>query len=692
MQANGPLLLLVLGFSAGIAVGDWVGIASLSALAACGVLCLVFAVGVFIAHIVSSRYDNNRLFAFLFILSIVVATASIGCLRYYIAVEDYSSEWPGEKKEYLCTLTTLPKESAKTWSVDAELKDAERGERLVRLRLMKKDSLRLKVGDVILVSGKVQAPHNSGNPGSPDFALMQRRQGVEGVLFCPANHWKPTGRTSESLLLRMQRMRSELVDTYKAYFEGRELAVLSALTLGDKTMLTPEVREVFSETGTSHVLALSGLHLGILFGLYIFLIVSRFPTFSRSYYVASVFGIVLVWLFVFFVGMPVSLVRAAVMYTIVQGMGFFEWSVVPIGRLAYAAIAILFFSPQALFDVGFQLSFLSVLGIILFQPLFPEVPRFGRNVWMRTLRRVCTFLSDMLMVGMSAMLFTLPLVAYYFNVVPIYGLLGSIIVVCLAYPLLFLGLLFFILPFGKSLLAAVLNALLGCMMSVLDWLSELPFASFRCYPSLLTVVLVYLLILTVYSYLAQDRTWKLVLSSVLLACIIGIEVYESRREEIHPEIVVYQNFSMPIVHCIESPSESYLWTTRPERLDSTMSFVRRTFWKKADLQEPYVLQGDTATRALHFSTHVLQFHGKRMALLYAPLHASSRNPLHVDYLLLVRGWNRDLAEALQVFRPDTLLLDASLSEFYRSRFCRQADSLHIPLHDIYADGAKVIVP
>lgn len=692
MQANGPLLLLVLGFCAGIAVGDWFGVATLSAPAACGVVCLVFAVGIFLARIVSSRYDSNRFFAFLFILSMFVAIASIGCLRYYIAAEDYSSEWPKEKRAYLCTITTLPKESAKTWSADAELKDAERGERLVRLRLMKKDSLRLSVGDVILVSGKVQAPHNSGNPGSPDFALMQRRQGIEGVLFCTTNHWKPTGRTSDSFLLKVQRKRSEFVDTYKKYFEGRELAVLSALTLGDKTMLTPEVREVFSETGTSHVLALSGLHLSILFGIYIFLVVGRLPKFSRSYYAASVFGIVLVWAFVFFVGMPVSLIRAAVMCTIVQGMGFFERTVVPIGRLAYAAIAILFFSPQALFDVGFQLSFLSVLGILLLQPLFPMLLRFGRNAWMRRLHSVCSFLYGLLTVSVSAMLFTLPLVAYYFNVVPVYGLLGSIVVVCLAYPLLFLGLVFFLLPFGRSLIAVVLSALLGGMMSALEWLAELPCASFRCYPSLMTVVLVYVLILTIYSYLAQDRTWKLVLVSVLLAGIVGVEVYKSRQEEIRPEIVVYQNFSMPIVHCIESPSESYLWTTRPERLDSTMSFVRRTFWQKAELQEPCVLQGDTATQTLHFSPHVLQFHGKRLALLYAPLHASSQNPLHVDYLLLVRGWNRDLAEALQMFRPDTLLLDASLSDFYRNRFSRQADSLYVPLHDIHEDGAKVIVP
>ena len=79
-----------------------------------------------------------------------------------------------------------------------------------------------------------------------------------------------------------------------------------------------------------------------------------------------------------------------------------------------------------------------------------------------------------------------------------------------------------------------------------------------------------------------------------------------------------------------------------------------------------------------------------MALLYKPLHAHAESPLHVDYLFIVRGWNRNLTDALLAFRPDTLILDASLSDFYRNRFTHQADSLRIPTHDVSRDGAVVI--
>ncbi len=690
LKANIPLILTVLGLCAGIMVGDWIGVAALPAFVVCGAVCLVLVVGVAVAVFASSRFERNLFYAALFVVSIVATIGAVGFLRYYMSVEDYSSQWSGKKGSYLCTVVTLPKESAKTWSVDADLKDAERGNRRVRLRLMKKDSARLEAGDILLVSGVVQAPHNSGNPGSPDFAGIQRRQGIEGVMFCMQNQWKPTGRHSDDILLRTQRLRGQLVDTYRRYFEGRELAVLSALTLGDKTMLTSEVRDVFSETGTSHVLALSGLHLGILFGMFLFLVLHRMPKFSRRYFAASFLGIGFVWLFVFFVGMPVSLVRAALMCTIVQGMEYLRTPTAPITRLGFAAVAILFVSPQALFDVGFQLSFLSVLGIMLFRPLLPTVSYFGRGRWARLSHWVAASLVDLLMVSICATLLTLPLVAYYFNVVPMYGLFGSIVVVCLAYPLLILGFLFFVLPFGRSVIAAILGFFMGCMMTALEWLSELPAASFRLYPSLVSVVMVYVLILVAYAYFAERRTWKVALMGAILVGIVGVEVYKERREHVRPEIVVYQNFSTPVVHCIESQSESYLWTTRPERIDSTMSFVRRTFWQKAGLATPNVLRSDTATSVLHFSSHVLQFHGKRMALLYKPLHAHAESPLHVDYLFIVRGWNRNLADALRVFRPDTLILDASLSDFYRNRFTHQADSLRIPTHDVSRDGAVVI--
>ena len=159
--------------------------------------------------------------------------------------------------------------------------------------------------------------------------------------------------------------RSRLLSHLNAQGGGDEAyAVVAAMTLGDKSALTKDLREVYSVTGASHVLALSGLHLGIIYAL-----LSLFTVGRRWQVATQALVIVSIWAFVFLVGMPVSVVRAAIMLTVYALMSLGHRDRMSLNVLAFTAILILLFHPRSLYDVSFQLSFAAVASILLFLPL-----------------------------------------------------------------------------------------------------------------------------------------------------------------------------------------------------------------------------------------------------------------------------------------------------------------------------------
>ena len=221
-------------------------------------------------------------------------------------------------------------------------------------------------GDHIYINARVGEVHTAGNPGAFDYARFLRRQGISGRAYVAGGRWKVRAMDDDevSLRLRMARYRQSLSAQYFAHLGSEEAAIAAAMSLGDKRSLDAAQRQSFSATGVSHVLALSGLHLGILFSLYCLLVVNRLAS-RRSRVLASLVGVALLWGFALLVGFPLSLVRATVMFTLWQLSVVLYGERSSLNNLALAALLILLFSPASLFDIGFQLSFTSVFFILL---------------------------------------------------------------------------------------------------------------------------------------------------------------------------------------------------------------------------------------------------------------------------------------------------------------------------------------
>ncbi len=303
----------------------------------------------------------------------------------------------------------------------------------------------------------------------------------------------------QRLRLRALQWRSTLVQRIISPDDDSDAqAVLSAMVLGDKSALSKELRATYSATGASHILALSGLHLGI-----IYLLLTRLTLGRRRMWLTQVPVVLGIWAFALITGLSTSVVRAAMMISLYAVFSLGGRRQSPLGVLSFTAIIMLLFNSDSLYDIGFQLSFMAMLGILIFVPLFERMVSIR---WLME-HRVVKWLMAMMTMSVAAQLTTAPLVAYHFGRFSTYFLLTNLLAIPIATLILYVAVATLIVP----AIAGVLGWLAGVLNAVLGWVSGLPLASIEgLHPSLLQVAMMYLLeavfFLILWRYGPRDRS------------------------------------------------------------------------------------------------------------------------------------------------------------------------------------------
>lgn len=281
-----------------------------------------------------------------------------------------------------------------------------------------------------------------------------------------------------------------------AGLQGDSYAIAAAMALGDKSSLNHELRATYSNVGASHVLALSGLHLGI-----IYFVLSLFVRLIRPRWLGQALLLLTVWAFVVLVGMSDSVVRAAIMLTLYQMAIITNRQGARLNIVAVAAIVMLCANPSALFDIGFQLSYLAVVAlIIMYKPLMKLIHENIRPRW----HFIDTIIGT-LAVTVIAQTATAPLVAYYFGTFSSCFILTSLVAIPSAIVILYGVLAVLIMSFShaiSSFIASVLGKFITLENDVLSFIGNLPGATiFGLNPTKLQVLMVYLIIICIFTAL-----------------------------------------------------------------------------------------------------------------------------------------------------------------------------------------------
>lgn len=380
--------------------------------------------------------------------------AGIFCFMFFVGVfltgyawKKVKADWSSTKEFYKGRLVESLVEKPKTYQCRVKTKGKE------VVLYLPKDSLSasLKPGDEMLFYTRMEE----------NYAKYLYYDGISGTAYVPADAWKKM-KSSKPNNLRTSALcfREWIIEKYRQWGIGeRQLPVLSALTLGYKGELDKETREAYSVAGISHVLALSGMHIGIIWFLLRWL--------------KGGMLIPLLWGFAFMVGLEASVIRAVVMCMLMELGRLSGSKVFSMNTLSVAAFFMLLYNPFYLFDVGFQLSFIAVASILLFYSPMCSIFSFRYKLVRWTWGTLC--------VSMAAQLGTAPLVMYYFSNFSVYFLLTNLLASVLV-PLIIYGtvMLIVMIPFPEcqSYVVKWLNIFVDGLNDLAEWVSELPHATF----------------------------------------------------------------------------------------------------------------------------------------------------------------------------------------------------------------------
>ena len=491
-------------------------------------------------------------------------------------------------------------------------------------------------GDELLVSTRLAPPANNGNPDEFDYARYLRRKGYSGTAYVADGHWRKTGHDASRTVSQVALdYREKVIGLYRSLgFETDELAVLAALTVGDKEELSDDIVETYSVSGASHVLALSGLHIGFLYALLLFVLRPLWRRWRRLKPLLLLLLVLFLVSFAFFTGLSSSVVRSVIMFSLLAFAGLQPEKPLTLNTLAATAFLMLLCKPVWLFDVGFQLSFSAVAAIVLVQPklyaLWKVDNRFLRYLW------------GLMTVSVAAQLGTAPLVIFYFSRFSTHFLLTNLWVIPMVSLVLYSAVFLLMLtplPFVQHLFARVVEALVHVQNEVLRWIERLPGAAVDdIWLDIWGVLLVYLFLGMAYYGFLRLTVRRVCFALLALLAVVSWHSLSIMSNASRQGIAFYSVRGCPVVHCMADNRHS--WLACADSLPDMPCLCRALspHWNRLRLETPRLVAGDYTTSGLSMRNQIVSYAGKRICLLSDNRwrNKNSSHPLSVDYLYVYR--------------------------------------------------------
>lgn len=309
--------------------------------------------------------------------------------------------------------------------------------------------MQVQAGARVVVGKPLATIEKPTIPGQFDAQKFYERKGIRYQVFCqPFDVHLQPGEADFSLPVFARSVRDRLMQQiYDHTRTPGDAALLSALLLGSKRQIDPELKAAFSASGVSHILAVSGMHVGLVFTFLAFCL-SWIKKWSRGKTVYAGLIVVFLWLYALVTGLSPSVLRAVTVFSVLQLGELSDRKGLGINALCFASVFLFAFDPDLLYDVGFQLSFAAVFGILSLQkPIL--------SFW-HTRQRVLHYIWENISLTLAATLATAPLILLYFHQFPVYFLLANILAVPLATCLIYSGITLLVLSFCSSSLAGLL--------------------------------------------------------------------------------------------------------------------------------------------------------------------------------------------------------------------------------------------
>jgi len=343
-----------------------------------------------------------------------------------------------------------------------------------------REPIPLEYGDLVEISAPLEAPENFGDF---DYRAYLHSRGIVAT----AAIWSPSAiqileqDQAHPILQFGAELRSRLFISIETHFDAPASGLIKSLLFGDRSELDEQTETAFRDSGVMHVLAVSGLHLGILIGLFFTLLRTCRCTFTLTY----ILLLPLVLLYLVLVGFKLSLVRAALMlgfatlgWVIAEGGWILRRWIDPLQGLSLAALMILIWTPHALYDVSFQLSFVATAGILLALDLFmPKVREWHQRIeyhwrelrpfWGRFASKVLYAIATLSLISTAAQIAVTPVLGFQFDEIHLTSLAANLAVVPIATITIWIGVAYLISSIIWTQLSMLLSGILAHLLDLL---------------------------------------------------------------------------------------------------------------------------------------------------------------------------------------------------------------------------------
>lgn len=550
--------------------------------------------------------------------------------------------------------------------------------------------LKPEPGDQILFKGSINSISKPLNPGQFDTKTYYGYKKIYGQIFLQKGTYV-LSKTNKYPIRKFFYKVSYFIRQKIISFipDKTSSALIQGVLLGIRHDLDPELMKLFAHAGIMHILSVSGMHAAILYGGLFFLIKNR----AKKKPKLRLIPVIGVWLFALLTGAGPAVLRAALIVTLTDSGNIFKKQVNSLNLLMSSAIILLLLQPYLIWDIGFQLSYAAMLGIILTYKAFKGIVYF-QNKYVRQ------YLWEPTALSVSAQMFTTAPALYYFGIFPASFIITNIVTMIPVTLMLFGSILMVIIGSFIPTIGLFIGKLLTYLIHYLfilplEWIHKIPYSYFEFIPFnwLQLLLLTFTLSLLTY-WILNPRKSKILLSSILCFYIFLVYGFIDKHfiSTTSPEIIVYHVPKKTVIG-LPNKKEISFWgdsniVKNPESFDFFLSGSYRLF-KTKPIQKNNILSN--TAQCVSDSLLILTPNFKIFILTPSTkISGQTTHKIKVDYILLKNHPYIKTDQLLKNFEFKAIILDGNISNGKRKIYRRIFDKANIPYYDTQENGALII--
>ena len=553
----------------------------------------------------------------------------------------------------------------------------------VLLYLAKDSGIKIpQYGDKIIFSNNLQQIKNSGNPGAFDYARYSAFHQLFHQGYLKKNDWHLIEHTKlpgyKSYVFDLREKIKNIIYTYIPGDDEKAIAI--ALLIGYKVDLDKDLVQAYSNAGVVHLIAISGLHMGIIYSI-LFWLFTKIPLVKRSKKARLVLILLCLWSFALLTGASGSVLRSAFMFSfIATGMAFNKKASI-YNSMAASAFFLLCYNPFLLWDVGFQLSYFAVLGIVISHPYIVK--------WFYFKNRFINAIWQLSSVSLAAQLFTFPICMYYFHQLPLLFLLSNLIAIPLTTIALWTCILLIIISPIDLLAVWIGKIVFGAIWLInhtVVFINSIPFSLWDNiglnYPE--TIVLYGIVCGCLYWFIKKEKTaFKFALAcTFILCCMITFFKWQVSNQR---KIIVYNVPSHRAIDLVSANNYQFLGDEEMQ----TDGVLRNFHLKPARISMMVSHKADTIN-SLYTNNNFFQFFNKKILLIDSALsYAAPAQKINIDYIIISKNPKLFIPKLAEVFNAGIYVFDASNPMWKIEKWKKDCEELHLRFHSVPEQGAFV---